>query len=190
MLPFKLHSVHVVTLSGWVSKVIVAGSQIVLMRLMLNVLGVEGYSSYVVIFSLYSWFSLMDFGIGYSYQNHISRCRVEGTGRGDEGKFFTLSMIVLVGNLFLLPISITIVSILLYGHFSWEVMVVLSCWDVLKRVWLVKQREGWGRRGRPQRSKLWHGSVIWRRGKETTRATTNTTLYLSCRRYEVLPPHR
>lgn len=115
---FKLQGVHVVTLSGWLAKIIVAASQIVLMRLMLDILGVEDYSVYVVIFALYTWFSLMDFGIGYSYQSYISRCRSEGKVLVDDGRFFTLAMIVLVCNFFIWPISILCVLLLLYGQVS------------------------------------------------------------------------
>ncbi|NNA16426.1 MATE family efflux transporter [Pseudomonas lundensis] len=130
-LHFKLQGVHIVTLSGWLAKLIVAASQIVLMRLMLDVLGVEDYSVYVVIFSLYTWFSLMDFGVGYSYQNYISRCRAEGKTLVDDGRFFTLAMIVLACNFLIWPISIFCVLMLLYGQVSWGWMeiqlIVMFC---------------------------------------------------------------
>lgn len=69
---------HLVTLSAWASKGIIAASQLVGLKLLIDVLGAERYGIYVVIASLAGWIQLMDFGIGNALQNAISAEREKG----------------------------------------------------------------------------------------------------------------
>lgn len=113
----KLNPVYLVALSGWIGKAITAVSQIFLMRLMLDYLGVNDYSVYVVLLSIYGWLALADFGVGMSYQAHVSKLRVEKNksfGIADE-KFATLILFVVLFNLVLWPVSTMVVTAVVFG---------------------------------------------------------------------------
>lgn len=69
---------HLVTLSAWASKVVIAASQLVGLKLLIDVLGAERYGIYVVIASFAGWIQLMDFGVGNALQNAISAERERG----------------------------------------------------------------------------------------------------------------
>lgn len=69
---------HLVTLSAWASKGIIAASQLVGLKLLIDVLGAERYGIYVVIASFAGWIQLMDFGVGNALQNAISAEREKG----------------------------------------------------------------------------------------------------------------
>ncbi|MDR2437141.1 MAG: MATE family efflux transporter [Endomicrobium sp.] len=67
----------VVASSAWISKVIVSLVQIISIRTLLSYLGEERYAIYTIAFSLTLWFSLADFGLGFSLQNFISEARAK-----------------------------------------------------------------------------------------------------------------
>lgn len=71
-----------VAASAWLSRIFSAGAQFVLVRLLLETLGLEEYAVFAVVTGLVAWFNLADFGIGVSVQNRISESRaVQGDAR-------------------------------------------------------------------------------------------------------------
>lgn len=63
--------------AGWIGRLVAALAQFGAIRILTQMLGVEGYGAYAVITGLLAWFMLADFGLGSSLQNHISAARVE-----------------------------------------------------------------------------------------------------------------
>jgi O-antigen/teichoic acid export membrane protein len=63
--------------AGWIGRLVAALAQFGAIRILTQMLGVEGYGAHAVITGLLAWFMLADFGLGSSLQNHISAARVE-----------------------------------------------------------------------------------------------------------------
>lgn len=72
---FKLQSHVLVAIAAWGSKIITAGVQVIIMRYLINYLGVDEYGAFAVCASLASWLALTDCGFGTSFQNALSVCR-------------------------------------------------------------------------------------------------------------------
>lgn len=64
--------------AGWISRIVTAVAQIISIRLLADMLGIDGYGAFAVIIGLLGWFALADFGFGSGLQNYISRHRVSG----------------------------------------------------------------------------------------------------------------
>lgn len=69
---------HWVVLSAWISKLINAGIQIAIIRIIINKIGIDLYAGLALLTGLAGWYVLADFGIGNSLQNYISERRVRG----------------------------------------------------------------------------------------------------------------
>ncbi|OGT11288.1 MAG: hypothetical protein A2X77_01800 [Gammaproteobacteria bacterium GWE2_42_36] len=63
--------------SGWLSRIVIAGVQVLSIPLVLRFVGTEQYALFAVITGLLLWFNLADLGLGPSIQNHISLLRVK-----------------------------------------------------------------------------------------------------------------
>ncbi|OGT06878.1 MAG: hypothetical protein A2103_05315 [Gammaproteobacteria bacterium GWF2_41_13] len=63
--------------SGWLSRIVMAGVQVISIPLVLRFVGTEQYALFAVITGLLLWFNLADLGLGTSIQNHISLLRVQ-----------------------------------------------------------------------------------------------------------------
>lgn len=63
---------------GWVGRIIQVLAQLLVVRLLTDHLGVEGYGVFALLASVATWFTLSDLGIAISLQNHISERRVDG----------------------------------------------------------------------------------------------------------------
>jgi len=105
-------SVRIAVIIGWVSRGIMAVSQIFAIRILTTLLGVSGYAAYAIIIGLQFWFTLSDFGFGASMQNKLSRKRLQGTSGNNifaATVFFlaavgiALCMLVLLGSPFIGP---------------------------------------------------------------------------------------
>ena len=72
--PRRVRPYHWVALSAWISKFVSAGIQLVIIRILIERLGIEDYACIVLLIALAGWFALADFGIGSSLQNYISEC--------------------------------------------------------------------------------------------------------------------
>lgn len=62
--------------SSWLSKGIVSVLQVYLVKILIELLGIDNYAVFSVIIGTIGWFALLDFGISPTIQNYISRCRV------------------------------------------------------------------------------------------------------------------
>lgn len=79
---------------GWGGRVVAAVAQLLAVRILTGLLGVEGFGAYAVITGLLAWFMLADLGFGSSLQNHLSRTRVAG-GDAAGAVQSTLSLLAL-----------------------------------------------------------------------------------------------
>lgn len=73
---FKQIPPHMVTvLSAWANKLMTAGIQLIVIRLLVESLGMDAYGVFSLLTGLLGWFLLADFGLGSSLQNHLSEAR-------------------------------------------------------------------------------------------------------------------
>jgi O-antigen/teichoic acid export membrane protein len=71
-----------VAISAWVSRIINAGIQVISVKFLLDYLGVESYSTFILLGALLPWTLLADIGVGTSVHNYIS----EGGARSSSRK--------------------------------------------------------------------------------------------------------
>lgn len=74
----KLPRHFVVAVTGWLSRIITAFAQIIVIRLVIEYLGQEAYAVFALLVGLTTWFTLAELGIGFSVQNFISEQRAGG----------------------------------------------------------------------------------------------------------------
>ena len=72
----------VVALSAWGSRVVSAGSQLLVIRLALPILGETDFARFSILTGLLVWFMLVEFGLGPSVQNLLAEFRAEGRVAG------------------------------------------------------------------------------------------------------------
>lgn len=63
---------------GWLGRIIQILAMLLVVRILTDRLGVEGYGVFALLTSLAAWLTLSDLGIGFSLQNHISEQRAGG----------------------------------------------------------------------------------------------------------------
>ncbi|WP_312687699.1 MATE family efflux transporter [Kosakonia sp.] len=69
---------HLITAaSSWLSKIIIAGVQLLSVKYLLEMLGENNYAIFSLLTGLMIWCTLIDFGIGSSLQNFISELRAK-----------------------------------------------------------------------------------------------------------------
>jgi len=73
----KLQKYHLIIMSGWGSRIIMAATQLVAIPILLTNLGIKDYAIFSVLTGLNVWFALSCFGIGPSLQNRISSLKVQ-----------------------------------------------------------------------------------------------------------------
>jgi O-antigen/teichoic acid export membrane protein len=67
---------HVWTsISGWGSRLLVALSQLLVIRILTDSLGMEEYAVFAIMAGIAGWFALADFGLGTGLQNTVSELR-------------------------------------------------------------------------------------------------------------------
>lgn len=64
--------------AGWIGRIVAAIAQLAALRVLTEMLGVDGYGAFAVMTGLLAWFLLADLGFGAALQNHISGLRVSG----------------------------------------------------------------------------------------------------------------
>ncbi|EHJ9568404.1 MATE family efflux transporter, partial [Salmonella enterica] len=67
----------IIAASSWLSKIIIAGVQLVSVKFLLEILGEESYAVFTLLTGLLVWFSIADIGIGSSLQNYISELKAD-----------------------------------------------------------------------------------------------------------------
>ena len=91
-----LNKIYIATsLTGWIARSIAALSQISVMPLLLDKLGVSGYATYVVIALAGSWISLCDFGLANALQNLTSKAIHLGN-KLEEKEYYSVTLILIV----------------------------------------------------------------------------------------------
>lgn len=74
---FSIPTHIIVVVSAWASKIIMAISQLIMVKIITEHLGIEQYAIYAVLINLLGWYLLLDFGLGTSIQNYISEHRAD-----------------------------------------------------------------------------------------------------------------
>lgn len=75
---WKIPGHLLVAATAWLARILIAGAQLVSIRIVLSKLGTDAYAVFALLTSLMVWFMLIDFGIGYAAQNAISERRAIG----------------------------------------------------------------------------------------------------------------
>jgi len=75
---WKIPGHLLVAATAWLARTLIAGAQLVSIRIVLSNLGSDAYAVFALLTSLMVWFMLIDFGIGYAAQNAISERRAIG----------------------------------------------------------------------------------------------------------------
>lgn len=100
----KIEKHFFVIISAWGSRLITILCYLVSIRVLLKSLGTTEFSVFVLLSSLITWFSLFDFGVGYSLQNTISEKKVKSNNYNS----------LIASTCFLLLILFVCISIILY----------------------------------------------------------------------------
>ncbi len=103
----KLQKYHLIIMSGWGSRIIMAAIQIVAIPILLTNLGIKDYAIFSVLTGLNAWFALSCFGIGPSLQNRISSLKVQ---KKDYHSYLT--------SITLLLLLFGIIQIVIFSFFS------------------------------------------------------------------------
>ncbi len=81
--------------SSWVSRVVTSFIQIYMVKILIDILGVNKYAVFSVILGIMGWFMLCDLGSGVSIQNYISEYRVKSKNYDILVKVFFFSLLFL-----------------------------------------------------------------------------------------------
>jgi len=102
---------HYVALIGWVAKIFTVIFSLVNTRMLLDMIGVQGFALYSIIFSLGGWLFLFNFSIPSAVQNTISKFRAKNK---DLKKVYqTVVFMTIVIIIFAIP-SLYIISEIIY----------------------------------------------------------------------------
>ncbi|WP_022854414.1 MATE family efflux transporter [Thermodesulfatator atlanticus] len=73
---FRLEKHHYIAFVGWISKIITAVLLLINTRILIDLIGIEGFAAHSIIFSLIGWLALFNLGLPNAVQNTISKYRV------------------------------------------------------------------------------------------------------------------
>jgi len=96
----SLEKYHLIALVGWFSRGLVVLLSILNIRLIIELIGIEGFGLHAFLLNLLPWLFLLHFGVPYTIQNKISQCRSDGLSYsafidfGNKFVFITLVMLV------------------------------------------------------------------------------------------------
>jgi len=109
---------HYIALSGWLAKIITVVFSLINARMLLDIIGVEGFALYSIIFSLAGWLSLLNLAIPPSIQNTISKYKVADKDLQElfQTILFLVIMIILLGLPFLILLSNIVYNTLLINY--------------------------------------------------------------------------
>lgn len=93
----------IVAASSWGSRIVVASSQLILIRDLLQRLGAQQYSVFALLGGLIAWSALADFGVGASVQNYISERRTLNKNYAE---------LIVTSTLLILPIFLILCGLL------------------------------------------------------------------------------
>lgn len=97
----------VVFLSSWISRIVMACSQLLAVTILLKYLGNDEYAIFAILTGLSNWYLLADFGVGVSLQNFISelKARQKDYKIYIVNSFISLSFLTFVSLLWLYFLS-------------------------------------------------------------------------------------
>ncbi len=98
----KLEKYHYVALVGWVAKIFTVIFSFINTRLLIDLVGVDGYGTFSIIFSLFGWFALFNLGLPTAVQNEVSKYKVNQFNL--EKLLATIQSILLIIFFFSIPI--------------------------------------------------------------------------------------
>lgn len=114
----QLDKYHYVALSGWLAKIITVVFSLINTRMLLGLIGVDGFALYSIIFSLVGWLSLLNLAIPSAIQNTISKFRVADKDLQElfQTILFIVIMIIVLGLPFLILLSNIVYNTLLINY--------------------------------------------------------------------------
>lgn len=143
--------------SSWISRVVSAVIQIACIRVIVSLVGNEGYAAFVLLSALLAWGALADFGVGNALQNYVSERRAAGKNYIQfilcSGILVCLLVVFVISILFVLSPLLSALYLknfdaILVGEKSiiFFVAVTLFCItsvsNVLFKIWFAELR-GW-----------------------------------------------
>jgi O-antigen/teichoic acid export membrane protein len=125
-----------VMLSGWVSRLIIAPTQLIAIPIFYQKLGLQDFAIFIVLTSLTSWYALMDFGIGTALQNYISEYRAQNKNPAILlTNVFPLIMLLLLILAFAIILLGGLLKAWLFAHLpntlssiNFDFNLILYCW--------------------------------------------------------------
>lgn len=96
LIPKRIPNHLIVAGSAWIGRVVMAFTQIVSIRILLEGLGSRQYAVFALLSGLMGWYMLADMGVGLSLQNYISERRVEEKSYDDYVAVAALIAVVLL----------------------------------------------------------------------------------------------
>lgn len=79
----KISEKQKIVLSAWISRILIVASQLLAVRVLLSVLGIDAFAVWTLLTSLTAWFLIADLGLGQVTQNNISLLRAQGKPVGN-----------------------------------------------------------------------------------------------------------
>lgn len=89
-----LSSYQRIVLIAWLSRLVTVAAQLLAVRALLGVLGVNAFAAWTLLTSLTGWFLLADFGLAQATQNKVSRLIAQGRPAGEAVRAAVRGVIV------------------------------------------------------------------------------------------------
>lgn len=103
---------------GWISKIISSIFTLINTKLLIELVDIDGFAAYSIIFSLLGWVSLLNFGLPPAIQNEISKYRFEGksTDHVVSLSFFLVIVITIISLPLIFLITFIVKKYLLFNY--------------------------------------------------------------------------
>lgn len=109
-LKFNIEKYHYVFIVGWIAKIFTVFFSFLSTRYLIELLGIQGYAAYAILFSIGGWFSILNFGMPNAIQNLIAKYSTE---KKDINIILeSLLFIMVIGIIILIPITFFIANII------------------------------------------------------------------------------
>lgn len=117
ILQFEKH--YTVAIIGWCAKIISIVFALINTRILLDIIGIEGFALYAVLSSLIGWIALFNFGIPSAIQNIIAKYRIKDISRDAlNGNLIYLVLLIAIGSIPFLYILSFIISHFLLKEYT------------------------------------------------------------------------
>ncbi len=152
----KSTSTHtIVTITAWANRPIIAITQLLIIKILLEGLGSQQYALFALLTSLMSWYMLADMGIGMSLQNHISECRAHDRSYAPylavSAMVTVIVLVLTVGTLYILSPYIAKVFLKQFNFLSendkarlffvsGSLFLISSIGSIAYKVWYAQQK--------------------------------------------------